>query len=245
MVGNLVSRYRGVEDLHVGGLAYANPCKLVDGVNARQRCFQFLLIILSPGLSDAIVPAPGTAAPKEPARITVIGSPLRQTSVNVVHTAVTRFRDRASIMFAGTQSLITSMAMGGYLTARDMDTFFDLGWSIGNVMTETELDAPVKIDVVTESGQSFNWLNYFASSMAILFLLLSAAAGGRTFLDERKEGTFSRLMVTPTPPWQLVAGKISGIALNGMIQVFALWGATSLFGAYWGPALPVLSLIHI
>jgi ABC-2 type transport system permease protein len=36
---------------------------------------------------------------------------------------------------------------------------------------------------------------------------------------------------------------MAGIVLTGTLQVIILWGATSLFGAYWGPPVVVLGVI--
>jgi len=70
--------------------------------------------------------------------------------------------------------------------------------------------------------------------------MFAATGGGRTLLAERQGGTLSRLLVSPTSATLILVGKMSGVAVAGLLQVAVLWGATSLTGADWGEPLPVL-----
>jgi ABC-2 type transport system permease protein len=73
--------------------------------------------------------------------------------------------------------------------------------------------------------------------------MFAVTSGGRTLLAEREGGTLPRLLVSPTPALTILVGKMAGIVLTGLLQVSLLWGATSLWGAYWGPPLGVAPAI--
>jgi ABC-2 type transport system permease protein len=84
--------------------------------------------------------------------------------------------------------------------------------------------------------------------MAIMFLMFTAAGGGRALLQERDSGTLDRLLATPTSSAQVLGGKVLGTFATGLVQQSLLLGATSLiFGRGWGPfpfvALVVLALV--
>ncbi len=77
-------------------------------------------------------------------------------------------------------------------------------------------------------------------SMAVMFLMFTATAGGRRMLDERQGGTLARLLVTPTTRAQILIGKGAGIYVNGAAQMAILLAAsTALFGIQWG-SIPAL-----
>jgi ABC-2 type transport system permease protein len=63
-------------------------------------------------------------------------------------------------------------------------------------------------------------------------------------LVERARGTLPRLLVSPTQIYQVLAGKVLGIFLTGVLQVMILVVASTLFfGLKWGDPLGVVALI--
>jgi ABC-2 type transport system permease protein len=147
----------------------------------------------------------------------------------------------------------TELIMGRTFEARAASNDLDLGaiqelfegengFLQGFADPTTADEGLIHIDAAT-LGKSFSWLDYTAASMAVLFLMFAVTSGGRTLLYERERGTLSRLLIMPAPAASILAGKMAGIALAGVLQVLILWGATSLLGAYWGD--PLLVLISI
>ena len=81
------------------------------------------------------------------------------------------------------------------------------------------------------SEQSFNPIAFFATGMAVFFLMYTVTIGGRSILAERNEGTLRRLLVTPTTTVQVLGGKVLGIFLSGFAQVGLLIVGTTLM--FW------------
>ncbi|MDX1615505.1 MAG: ABC transporter permease, partial [Candidatus Promineifilaceae bacterium] len=90
----------------------------------------------------------------------------------------------------------------------------------------------------------FNPLAYFATGMAVFFLMYTVTIGGRSILNEREDGTLTRMLVTPTRYAQVLAGKVLGVYLSGLVQVTLLIGASSLlFNLDWGAPAGIALLI--
>ncbi len=101
------------------------------------------------------------------------------------------------------------------------------------------------VELLDASGDAadFNVLAYFAPSMAILFVALSALQGVRTILQELRNGTFDRLNVTPTRPRAILLGKILGTFSASALQFgVLLLASTLLFRLVWGDPLGVVLL---
>jgi ABC-2 type transport system permease protein len=84
-------------------------------------------------------------------------------------------------------------------------------------------------------------LDYFAPSIAIVFLFIGSGLGMRSLLMERATGTLARLTAAPIRPRVIVWGKLLAIALTGLASILVIWGVTAaVFGADWGTPLGVL-----
>ncbi len=84
-------------------------------------------------------------------------------------------------------------------------------------------------------------LDYFAPSIAIVFLFIGSGLGMRSLLMERATGTLARLAAAPMRPRTIVWGKLLAIALTGLASILIVWGVTvAVFGADWGAPLGVL-----
>ena len=111
---------------------------------------------------------------------------------------------------------------------------------------------PITLRQVNLQGEtrSFDALQYFAPSMAILFLTFAMATGGTSVLDEQRRWTLQRIITTPTPRWVFMGGKLLGIYFTGVAQMVVLIGATSVVarllgreGAVWGTNYAGLALL--
>ena len=84
-------------------------------------------------------------------------------------------------------------------------------------------------------------LDYFAPSIAIVFLFIGSGLGVRSLMMERANGTLARLAASPVRPRTIVWGKLLAIALTGLTSILVVWGVTvAVFGADWGAPLGVL-----
>jgi ABC-2 type transport system permease protein len=86
-------------------------------------------------------------------------------------------------------------------------------------------------------------LDYFAPSIAVVFLFIGSGLGMRSLLMERSTGTLARLAAAPIRPAAIVWGKLLAIGLTGLTSILIVWGVTAAaFGASWGAPLGVLMM---
>jgi ABC-type multidrug transport system permease subunit len=101
------------------------------------------------------------------------------------------------------------------------------------------------ISVTTETlgNASRGVLDYFAPSIAVVFLFIGAGLGMRSLMLERTGGTLVRMAAAPVRPSRIVLAKMLAIFITGLTSILVVWGATTLlFGADWGAPLGVLVL---
>ena len=101
--------------------------------------------------------------------------------------------------------------------------------------------AAISVETSTLGNGGKAVLNYFAPSIAIVFLFIGSGLGMRSLLMERATGTLARLAAAPIRPRTIVWGKLLAIALTGLTSILIVWGVTvGVFGADWGAPLGVL-----
>ena len=114
--------------------------------------------------------------------------------------------------------------------------------TITNIFSEG-VEGLVMLRAVDIEGEesTFDSLQYFAPSMAILFMTFAMATGMRSILEENRNWTMQRVLTTPTPRWAYMTGKMLGTFLSGVLQMVLLMIITSLVaffmgrsGAVWG-----------
>jgi ABC-2 type transport system permease protein len=105
--------------------------------------------------------------------------------------------------------------------------------------------APAQISITSQSlgNASRGLFDYFAPSIAVVFLFIGSGLGMRSLMLERSGGTLVRLAAAPLRPIRIVLGKLLAILLSGLFSILAMWGITSgVFGARWGAPLGVLMI---
>jgi ABC-2 type transport system permease protein len=85
---------------------------------------------------------------------------------------------------------------------------------------------------------------FFAIGMAVFVLFFAVEFGVRGLLEEREEGTLSRLLVAPVSPSSVIGGKALASFVLGLVSTTLLVVATTwLIGAEWGDPLGVALLV--
>ena len=106
--------------------------------------------------------------------------------------------------------------------------------------TATEA-APISITTSTLGNGGKAVLDYFAPSIAVVFLFIGSGLGMRSLMMERENGTLARLAAAPVRPSAIVGGKLAAIGITGLTSILVVWGVTVLvFRANWGAPLGVL-----
>lgn len=87
-------------------------------------------------------------------------------------------------------------------------------------------------------------VTYYSAGMGAFFVFFVAMLNVQGLLRERADGTMARMLAAPVARPVILAGKLLGGALIGMVSMAILVTAsTLLLGARWGPALGVAALV--
>ena len=106
---------------------------------------------------------------------------------------------------------------------------------------------PVTLDEQVIGGQATQTqtANGFAQSapgMGAMYALSSVLGLAALFVTQRQEWTLQRLMMMPMPRWQILAGKLLGRFVLGLIVYAVMIAVGTAFGVQWGN-LPGLILV--
>jgi ABC-2 type transport system permease protein len=101
--------------------------------------------------------------------------------------------------------------------------------------------ASLNVEAATVGNGGKAVLDYFAPSIAVVFLFIGSGLGMRSLMLERSGGTLVRIAASPVRPGAVVTGKLLAVGITGLVSILVVWGATTAaFGADWGDPLGVL-----
>jgi ABC-2 type transport system permease protein len=101
--------------------------------------------------------------------------------------------------------------------------------------------ASLNVESATVGNGGKAVLDYFAPSIAVVFLFIGSGLGMRSLMLERTGGTLVRIAASPVRPSAVVTGKLLAVGITGLVSILVVWGATAaVFGADWGDPLGVL-----
>jgi linearmycin/streptolysin S transport system permease protein len=107
-----------------------------------------------------------------------------------------------------------------------------------------QLPAPLRVINSVAGSKQFSGNTFMAVGMAVFFLFFTAQFGAVSLLTERREGTLSRLLVSPLSRRGIIAGKALYTFALGVVSMTVLVLATSLMlGAKWGDPVAVAALV--
>jgi len=205
-------------------------------------------IIIPAGFTESIIPS-GSGGPTggpggKTVQIVIYANPTRPTSVGVVKTIVDEFISQIEVGRVGGQVAVTQLVSAGLIQPQDAA---QIGSQIGGEQAGAAGSSTAITLTSQTSGRAaiqFDPLAYMAPAMALMFLMFTAAYGGRSLLTERAQGTLPRLLVSPTSTTQVLGGKTTGTYLTGAAQMFILILASALlFHLSWGNPLGVVLLV--
>jgi ABC-2 type transport system permease protein len=201
-------------------------------------------IIIPAGFTDSIIPANNQIPSGEVLQIEVYENPLSPVTAGVIQSIVEEFISRVETGRVGGQVIVSQMMAAGLITP---DQVGAIALEMGQRQAHAVDQAPAITLQAAQSGQpqkAFNPMAYMAPGMALMFLMFTVSNGGRSILAEQALGTLPRLLVSPTNSAQVLIGKIIGVYVTGVIQMFILIEACSLlFGLQWGDSLGMQVLI--
>jgi ABC-2 type transport system permease protein len=114
----------------------------------------------------------------------------------------------------------------------------------GTPQEAAAVPAPVTVENLTADRRQLSLSEQFAAGMAVFFLFFTVQFGFSSILDERRDGTLSRLLAAPVPRSTIVFGKLlSGIVVGIVSMTVLLSAAALLLDARWGDPLGVGLLV--
>jgi ABC-2 type transport system permease protein len=104
--------------------------------------------------------------------------------------------------------------------------------------------AAAVIRTASAKDQATSQSTFFAIGMAVFFLFFAVEFGVRGLLEEREEGTLSRLLVAPVNPASVISGKaLASFTLGLTSTVLLVLASTWLLHAEWGDVVGVAALV--
>jgi len=181
------------------------------------------------------------AATEGPAPIELVNNPGRPISAGIVEAIVRDFSQQVETSQIASQVISAQIAAGGLVDASRIDQVAI------QESAEIVLASPISIQREQSAAgedQGFDALAYFATGMAVFFLMYTVTIGGRSILAERDSGTLTRMLSSPTTTTQVLGGKVLGVFLAGLAQVTILIVASGLlFDLQWGAPAGVAALV--
>jgi ABC-2 type transport system permease protein len=201
------------------------------------------VVFVPSGFTAGMIPdaQSGETAAADP--IQLYTNPNTPISASIVEAIVNQFVGIVETGVTKTTVTIRQLVTAGVLTGQDVGTVVpEIGMRLNSA------DAAPLITLANSRSEaqadSFDPLAFLAPGMALFFLMYTATVGGRSVRQERENGTLNRMLTTPTSETQILAGKMVGTFLTGVLQVGVLIIGTSLlFGVRWGSWAGVILLI--
>lgn len=126
---------------------------------------------------------------------------------------------------------------------------FDLG-----VVAPAEIEAaiaeaaavPFPLDVAVEeiTARQIDTATFFIAGLALFFTFFVVGTSITSMLQEKSNGTLSRLLAAPIRPASIVAGKMLAGVLLGIISMMVLLiASTFILGADWGNPIAAIGIV--
>jgi ABC-2 type transport system permease protein len=223
------------------------PIRMDDAAAARTLVDsdQLAAVVIVPaGFSDSLLAVfQEASSERQQSIVEVYANPTRPISSGVIRGIVDTILDRFTAGTAGTEVTLNQAIASGRVQPAEAAA---AGEAIGQQFAQGALQA----DLIGVSGRvegsertGFDFLNYMAPSMAILYLSFTMANAGRTLLTERDAGTLPRMLITPSRQTSVLGGKLLGVYLTGVMQMaIVLIAGAFLFNISWGDPLAVILL---
>ena len=164
-------------------------------------------------------------------------NPVRPISGMIVEAVLDSILTQFNAGFTGGMMGFSELLNQGLVTGDELSNGLgeEIGKNIEPLFDENESKIAIETEYWASEEEEFDWLAYMAPSMAILYLGFSMTSSARSILTERANGTFGRLLASPTSAVTLIGGKMFGTFFIGLIQVMVfIIASIPLLGIDWG-----------
>lgn len=148
-----------------------------------------------------------------------------------------------------TYASTSNIALNAGLAAEDKYQEFSLN---GNMIIQdivssiADQEDVIRDGTLTVSGSGITAMQYYSAAMVSMYILFVGMLGTSLLIDEREGGTLSRLLTTNTRKATIVAGKVLGMFLVGLLDVAILLLFTKfVYKVDWGNSFIGLLLLTV
>jgi ABC-type Na+ efflux pump permease subunit len=210
------------------------------------------VVIIPANFSASLASLTDTRQPATTTTVTVYGNAGQGLSAGIVRSVVDSI---TSQMISGNIAIGATLAqvaavhpeMLAGVANLDFGKLFACAFAPGNDLVQLA-DKPVQADPTSTTGAI---LVSFGSAQALFFALFTGQFGILSMYEERKNWTLQRMLVSPTPRWAILGGKLVGVFATVLFQLLALALALTLVGSLieghlvfiWGTDLLRLGLV--
>lgn len=164
----------------------------------------------------------------------VLGDPGEPIRGQIVTGIVSSFTEQYSVVVAGTSSVVEEMARSG-------GPFPGIDEFAGRVMGDLAGITTGAAGLFATSDQKAGWITsiqYYTASMTVMFVLFGSMLGVKSILEEKRQGTMSRLFSTKVVPRDILVGKTLATLAISFLQIMVLVLFTKyVYRVSWGPSL--------
>ncbi len=215
------------------------------------------VVIIPADFSRALASLSDPRQPQASTTITVYGNGGDSLSAVIVRSVVDSI---AAQLVSGNIAIGTTMtelalhnpaalsALGG-ARAQELGELFTCAFVPGNGIVLVA-DLPVQ---AVPNNLAGTLLVTFGSAQALFFALFTGINGVLSMYDERRNGTFGRILVSPTPRWVVLGGKLVGTFFSVLAQLLILMLVLTAVGSLmeghpafiWGNDVGLLLLVLV
>jgi ABC-2 type transport system permease protein len=183
-------------------------------------------VVIPAGFSEAVQRA-------APAEVHLIGNVEAPTSVAVARSIVDGFAAEIEAIQLSVATVLTATG-----TPPDPGAIAALAEEAAAVAS------PIGVGDIEAATRQVDLTTFFVAGMAAMFLFFTVQFGVISLLEEKHDGTMSRLLAAPIRPLSIIGGKALvafGLGLASMAVIVV--ASRLLLGAEWGDPLGVALLI--
>jgi ABC-2 type transport system permease protein len=212
------------------------------------------VVIIPADFSAALTSLTDSRQPQTTTAITIYGNEGQGLSAGIVRSVVdsiTAQMASGNIAIGATLAEVAATQPKLLASAANLDfgKLFVCAFAPGNDLVQLA-DKPVQAAPTSTAGAL---LVTFGSAQALFFALFTGQFGILSMYEERRNWTLQRMLVSPTPRWAILGGKLVGVFASVLFQLLALAVALTLVGSLiegqlvfiWGTDLPRLGLVLV
>jgi ABC-type Na+ efflux pump permease subunit len=210
------------------------------------------VVIIPAGFSAALTSLADPRQPQAAATVTVYGNAGDSLSAGIVRSVVDSITAQmisGNIAIGATLTELAKQqpaALAG-VSNLDLGKLFVCAFAPGNDLIRLA-NKPVQAAPTSTAGAL---LVTFGSAQALFFALFTGQNGILSMYEERRNWTLQRILISPTPRWAILGGKLVGVLISVLFQLLALVLALALVGSLiegrlafiWGTDLGKLGLV--